>query len=77
MNINEYYTLAWSVNEFHYGIYAYTECKTQTIYMHNTGLNTSKQWQTHQGFFFSRQWVLQTIAREYDHSPKLIVTRLI
>jgi hypothetical protein len=28
-------TLAWSVIKFHYGIYSHTECKSQTIYMHN------------------------------------------
>jgi hypothetical protein len=37
MNVNEYYTLVWSVNKFHYGIYTYKECKSQTIYTHNTG----------------------------------------
>jgi hypothetical protein len=37
MNINKYYTLAQSVNKFHYEIYTYTECKAQTIYTHNTG----------------------------------------
>jgi len=37
MNVNEYYTLilAQSVNKFHYGIYIYMECKSQTIYKHN------------------------------------------
>ncbi len=34
---NKFYTLARSINKFHYGIYTYTECKYQTIYMHNTG----------------------------------------
>jgi len=40
MNINRYYTLklAKSVNKFHYEIYNYTECKSQTIDTHNTGL---------------------------------------
>jgi hypothetical protein len=41
MNVNAYYTLAWNVNKFHYGIYAYTECKSQPIYMYNTGID---QW---------------------------------
>jgi hypothetical protein len=37
MNINKHYTLAQSVNKFHYEIYTYTECKAQSIYTHNTG----------------------------------------
>jgi hypothetical protein len=39
MNVNEYYTLARSVNKFHYGIYTYMECKFQTIYTHKIGPN--------------------------------------
>jgi hypothetical protein len=39
MNVNEYYTLTWSVNKFHYGIYTYMECNSQTIYTHNTDKN--------------------------------------
>jgi hypothetical protein len=29
--------IAHNVHKFHYGIYIYTECKYQTIYMHNIG----------------------------------------
>jgi hypothetical protein len=32
MNKNEFHTLAQSVNKFHYGIYTYSEFKSQTIY---------------------------------------------
>jgi hypothetical protein len=41
MNLNKFYTftLLQSVNKFHYGIYICAECKSQTIYMHNTGIN--------------------------------------
>ncbi len=38
-NVNDYYmlTIAHNVNKFHYGIYIYIECKSQTIYMQNIG----------------------------------------
>ncbi len=39
MNKNKFYTLAQSVNKFHYGIYTYSECKSQTIYVHNAALD--------------------------------------
>ncbi len=37
-NVNEYCTLtfAQTLNKFHYEIYTYTECKSQTIYTHKT-----------------------------------------
>jgi hypothetical protein len=35
----ENFTRAQSVNKFLYGIYIYTECKSQTIYTHNTSLH--------------------------------------
>ncbi len=42
MNVNEYYTLPFapSVNKTHCGIYTCMECKSQTIYTHNTSLNS-------------------------------------
>jgi hypothetical protein len=41
MNVNEYYTLTLvrSIYKFHYGIYTYLECKSQTIYTYNIGFN--------------------------------------
>ncbi len=35
-------TLTQSVNKFHYEIYTSMECKSQTIYKHNTGLYIGK-----------------------------------
>jgi hypothetical protein len=39
MNENRSYALTQSVNKFHYGIYTYTKCKSETIYLHNTNHN--------------------------------------
>ncbi len=40
MNIT--FTLAWSVNKFQYGIYTHTQCRSKTIYTHNTCPNSMK-----------------------------------
>jgi hypothetical protein len=68
-NVNEYYTLtlAQSVNKFHYEMYAYTECKSQTIHTHNTDANH---------IWWIRVWYVHWTASPLSYSGIKIKERL-
>ncbi len=48
MTVKRPHTFTWSVNKFHYNIYIYMECKSQTMFTHKIGTNLSikceKRW---------------------------------